>query len=112
MIEFMGSWMLFPFRKANWAGSRREGGAILEPRRLARSLLTRRPMIGPTDIGRRLSVLWCMPYFFGIAVTTLVFSVEGRSFVIMHSLTILVSIRSPLKGVWVRVGGNVGGGEA
>ena len=79
-----------PGRKANCAGSSRLFACMIRPRRLDIILLINLPMMGPTEIGRMLSVLFIRPSFLGRPVTMLSFSVSGMSFA--HRLNLIMSL--------------------
>lgn len=83
-MELMGSWMLFPGRKAKAAGSRMgemevEDLVMAAPSREAISLFTILPKTGPTAMGLISSTEVRMPLFLGIGVTVLCFSGGGIS---------------------------------
>ena len=82
--------MPLPGRNANCASSNMLCLTILSPMRIAMSLFTILPIIGPTDIGLIVSVVVICPSFFGSPVTMLSFSLAGMFFDFMHSVVIFV----------------------
>ena len=101
MMDVIGSWILLPGRNANCAGSISLCLIIADPSRSARSLLIILPMMGPTEMGRMLSVVLVIPNFLGRAVIRLDFSVFGIFLVRRQRRMRFVRIRRPLYGVMV-----------
>ena len=95
--------MLRPGRKAAWAGSRIECSSRTLSRRVASILLTRRAMVGPTDIGRMNAVESRGPSKpgFGSPDTRMGFSCGGRSRARRQRLTISVTMKDPAHRVYV-----------